>query len=113
MLLTAAFFLLSTICFLQATSSLDTETEQAVQESLRLLGENRTLIVIAHRLSTVQDADCIYVLEQGCVAESGTHAELLRKPGGRYAELVMKMKQGSDDLVDAVAAAAAEEGGRR
>ena len=54
---------------------------------------SRTLIIIAHRLSTIQDADCICVLEQGVLAESGTHEELLQRPGGRYAELVMKMKQ--------------------
>ena len=77
----------------QATSALDTETEHSVQESLQILGKHRTLIVIAHRLSTIQDADCICVLENGVLAESGTHEELLQRPGGRYAELVMKMRQ--------------------
>ena len=77
----------------QATSALDTETEQSVQESLRVLGQHRTLIVIAHRLSTIRDADCICVLENGTLAESGTHDELLSRPGSRYAELVMKMRQ--------------------
>lgn len=83
----------------KATSSLDTETEHSVQEAMQILGQqqNRTLIVIAHRLSTIQDADCINVLEQGVLAESGTHDELLQKPGGRYAELVMKMRQTADD----------------
>ena len=53
----------------KATSSLDNETEQFVQESMLILGQARTMVVIAHRLSTVQDADIIYVLEQGRVAE--------------------------------------------
>lgn len=78
---------------MQATSSLDTETERSIQDSLQLLGRNRTLIVIAHRLSTVQDADVIYVLEQGVVVEKGRHEELLARPDGRYADLVLKMSQ--------------------
>lgn len=49
--------------------------------------------MIAHRLSTIQDADIICVLEQGQLVEQGTHAELLRKPSGRYSELVLKMQQ--------------------
>ena len=84
------------VLFKQATSSLDTETERSIQDSLQLLGQNRTLIVIAHRLSTVQDADCIYVLEQGVVVEKGRHEELLARPSGRYAELVLKMTQNGD-----------------
>jgi ABC-type multidrug transport system fused ATPase/permease subunit len=70
---------------------LDTETEKAIQDALQILGQNRTLIVIAHRLSTIQDSDKIFVLEDGSVAESGTHEELLANQG-RYSELVMKMK---------------------
>jgi ABC-type multidrug transport system fused ATPase/permease subunit len=71
---------------------LDTETEQSIQEALHILGQHRTLIIIAHRLSTVQDCDCIYVLEQGVVVEKGSHSELLQR-SGRYAELVMRMNQ--------------------
>ena len=79
-------------CF-QATSSLDTETEQSIQDSLISLGIHRTVVIIAHRLTTVQNADLIIVLENGKVVEQGTHVELLSKTGGRYAELVMKMTQ--------------------
>ena len=70
----------------EATASVDTETERLIQEALEHLMENRTSFVIAHRLSTVRDADRIYALRDGAVVESGTHEELLAA-GGLYAEL--------------------------
>lgn len=71
----------------EATSSLDTESERTVQDAINKLMQNRTCIVIAHRLSTVQHADEIIVLEKGNIAERGTHAELLGR-NGLYKKLV-------------------------
>ncbi|MBT4218657.1 MAG: ATP-binding cassette domain-containing protein, partial [Rhodospirillaceae bacterium] len=70
----------------EATSALDTESERQVQTALNELMSGRTTLVIAHRLSTVVDADLIYVIEGGRITESGTHTDLLKK-GGSYAKL--------------------------
>jgi ATP-binding cassette subfamily B protein len=70
----------------EATSALDTETERDIQESLAQMGEGRSVITIAHRLSTVVDADLIVVLEDGRVVEQGTHSDLLAADG-RYAQM--------------------------
>ena len=73
----------------EATSSLDAEAESAVQLALSQAMKNRTVLVIAHRLSTVQEADQIIVLDKGCISEKGTHDELMSK-AGRYRELCEK-----------------------
>ena len=85
----------------EATSALDAQTERLVQEALERLAEGRTTIAIAHRLSTVRDADQIVVLDRGRVAEIGTHDELIAA-GGRYAELVARDVDVTD--VDAIPA---------
>ena len=74
------------LVFDEATSDVDTETERRIQASLDDLAADRTAVVIAHRLSTVQDADQILVVEDGRIAERGTHDDLLEREG-RYADL--------------------------
>jgi ATP-binding cassette subfamily B protein len=66
----------------EATSAVDNETEAAIQRSLDVVSRNRTTIVIAHRLSTVRNADCIHLMDAGRIVESGTHDELLARNGG-------------------------------
>lgn len=73
----------------EATAALDTDTEEHIQTALSTLSQGRTMLVIAHRLSTITTADCILVLNEGQVAESGTHEELLAMKG-RYASMWRK-----------------------
>ncbi|EME27877.1 ABC transporter, subfamily B, ATP-binding & transmembrane domain [Galdieria sulphuraria] len=71
----------------EATSALDSKTEQEITQALKQLGQNRTCIVVAHRLSTVVDADEILVLREGQIVERGTHMELLEDPDSAYAHM--------------------------
>ena len=71
----------------EATSALDSTSEHVVQEALDRVSKGRTTISVAHRLSTIQNADIIYVIDQGEVVESGNHESLL-EARGRYSELV-------------------------
>jgi len=75
------------LIFDEATSHLDTATERAIQNTLKTALAGRTVVIVAHRLSTVRDADTIYLLDGGKIAERGSHAQLLRL-GGKYAALV-------------------------
>ena len=79
----------------EATSALDSHTEQEIQEALRKVSKNRTTLVIAHRLSTVIEADEIIVLDRGRIAERGTHAQLLRKKG-LYASMWNRQRQADE-----------------
>jgi subfamily B ATP-binding cassette protein HlyB/CyaB len=74
------------LIFDEATSALDYESERIIQENMRRIATGRTLIVIAHRLSTVRGADRIMTIDRGRLVEDGTHEDLLRR-GGRYAQL--------------------------
>ena len=71
----------------EATSSIDTRTEMQIQKALAVLLRGRTSFVIAHRLSTIRNADVILVIEDGQIREQGSHAELIRLPGGIYRAL--------------------------
>jgi ATP-binding cassette subfamily B protein len=87
----------------EATSALDSRTEEAIQDTLDRVARNRTTIMIAHRLSTVVNADQIVVLDEGRVAERGTHDELLER-GGLYADLWQR--QAAERLAEEIAEAA-------
>lgn len=80
----------------EATSSLDAESEKLVQEALDELMQNRTSIVIAHRLATIRKVDTIYVIREGQIAESGSHTELLTLPDGLYASLIKLQFESQD-----------------
>ncbi|GAA6015414.1 hypothetical protein JCM11491_000421 [Sporobolomyces phaffii] len=81
----------------EATSALDTHNERAIQTRLRELSKGRTTLSIAHRLSTIADCDVIYVLDEGVIAESGTHSDLLARDGV-YAQLWAKQSSENGEL---------------
>ena len=74
------------LVFDEATSNLDTENENLIKEALKILAHGKTVLIIAHRLSTVVHADMIFVMDHGTIEESGSHHELILK-NGRYASL--------------------------
>ena len=84
----------------EATSSVDTETEELIQEALTRLVKNRTTFAIAHRLSTLRNADRLVVIEDGKVAETGTHDELIEKKGTYYKLVEIQSKLSSIKAVD-------------
>jgi ATP-binding cassette subfamily B protein len=86
------------LLFDEATSHLDTATEQSIQDNLRSVFAQRTVILVAHRLSTIREADFVCVVEKGRIVELGTHPELLQRDG-RYARL-WRSQTGDDGHVD-------------
>jgi len=82
------------LIFDEATSALDYESEKIVQENMRLICKGRTVLVIAHRLSAVREADRILVMERGQIVETGNHEQLLKVPDGIYAHLY-RLQQGA------------------
>ncbi len=80
----------------EATSSLDSISEQVILDALNEVSRQRTTLVIAHRLSTVRDADTILVMEQGAIVESGAHSELLEQ-NGYYARLWQQQQHNVDE----------------
>jgi ATP-binding cassette, subfamily B, heavy metal transporter len=84
----------------EATSALDTRTEQDILATLHKVSSGRTSLSIAHRLSTVADADRILVLDQGTLAEQGSHTELLRQ-GGLYADMWARQAEAIEDAAEA------------
>ncbi|MEO1273561.1 MAG: ATP-binding cassette domain-containing protein, partial [Myxococcota bacterium] len=84
----------------EATSAVDNETEAAIQRSMERIAQGRTTVIIAHRLSTVRNADVILVLEHGTLKEQGRHEELLSRQDGLYTRL-WRVQTGARDALDA------------
>jgi subfamily B ATP-binding cassette protein HlyB/CyaB len=85
------------LIFDEATSALDYESERIIQENMREISRNRTVLIIAHRLSAVRHADRILTIERGRLVEDGSHEELLGA-GGRYASL-LRLQSGMNSVV--------------
>ncbi|KAL6840490.1 hypothetical protein ACP4OV_030300 [Aristida adscensionis] len=81
----------------EATSALDVESERVVQEALNRIMVGRTTLIVAHRLSTIRNADCIAVVHQGKLAERGAHDELIKDPGGAYSQLIQLQQAHSEE----------------
>jgi ATP-binding cassette subfamily B protein len=90
----------------EATSALDSRTEAAIQDTLNLLAQRRTTIIVAHRLSTIVHADEIVVMDKGRIAERGTHAGLVAR-GGLYAEMWARQQAEQREAEEAAEAEAA------
>lgn len=86
----------------EATSALDAESERIVQDALVKIMTSRTTVVVAHRLTTIRNADLIAVVHQGKIVEKGTHDELIKDPEGPYTQLV-RLQEGSKEAEDALA----------
>jgi len=91
------------LIFDEATSALDYESEKVIQENMRVICSDRTVLIIAHRLSAVRDASRIVVMDRGQIAEIGSHSELLKNPKGIYAHLYRLQQGNQDDVSSKVA----------
>ncbi|XP_062218589.1 ABC transporter B family member 9-like isoform X2 [Phragmites australis] len=85
----------------EATSALDVESERLVQEALNRIMVGRTTLVVAHRLSTIRNADCITVVHQGKVVEQGAHDELIKDPDGAYSQLIRLQQAHTEEMHEA------------
>nr|CAB3473979.1 unnamed protein product [Digitaria exilis] len=87
----------------EATSALDVESERVVQEALNRIMVGRTTLIVAHRLSTIRNADCIAVVHQGKVVERGVHDELIKDPDGAYSQLIRLQQAHTKEMHETVA----------
>ena len=87
----------SILIFDEATSALDYESERIVQNNMKAMSQNRTVFIIAHRLSTVRQADRIIVIDKGRIIEQGNHESLI-KQGGLYAKLYFHQSEGKGEV---------------